>query len=356
MNSAWPESWGGGEKWTVEAAHWFGTHGHETAVVGRPDSRLLKAAAARGVQGIATIFGGDISPTAIARARKILKHRRTELAVVNFNKEAWQFGLAAKMLGIPRVARHGFPLLRKAPHHRWLLTRVLDRLVVNAASIRERYRQLGFPVDRIEVIHNGTTVVGQKHGELRRRFGIRDDELLVLGAGRLESQKRFDRLLEIATALVHRIPKVRFLIAGEGPLQTELQARVRTLGLEIRVQLCGFVPDFAEVAGDADLFLLTSDDEGTPNVLLEAMAACVACIAFGVGSVPEIFAEALADNVIRAGEVAAMTERGFLLLDDGRLRKQVAEAMHSRIVQEFSMDASMRRFEEIFQLTVREGT
>jgi glycosyltransferase involved in cell wall biosynthesis len=349
VNSAWAQSWGGGEKWTVEAAHWFAAHGHETLVVGRPDSRLLQVAEARGLTIAETIFGGDFSPPAIWRARALLKNFRADLAMVNFNKEAWQFGIAARLAGIPVVARHGFPLLRRGIHHRWLATGVLSKLVVNAASIREQYRRLGFPVDKVDVIHNGTALLPQKRGELRRRFGIADDALLVLGAGRLEPQKRFDRLLDIAAALAPRFPQLRVLIAGDGPRREELQQRIHTLTLENHVQLAGFVPDLAEIAGDADLFLLTSDDEGTPNVLLEAMAAGAACLSFDVGAVPEIFAGPLAESLIPAGDLAAMTARASELLSDDARRAQVAEMMRARIAAEFSVDYSMSRFESLFQ-------
>jgi glycosyltransferase involved in cell wall biosynthesis len=348
VNSAWPQSWGGGEKWTVEAATWFQAHGHESLVVGRPDSRLTQAARERGLACVETSFGGDFDPLAVLRARRILKSHRADLVVVNFNKEAWQFSLAAKTLGIPVVARHGFPLLRNSFHHRQLL-RLLNRLVVNAASIRDEYAALGLPVSGIDVIHNGTAIVQQKRGELRQRFGIQPDELLVLAAGRLESQKRFDRLIEIAARLIPQYPNVRILVAGDGPLRETLEQQVRSHALEDRVSFVGFLSDFAQICSDADLFLLTSDKEGTPNALLEAMAAGVACVSFGVGAVPEILSGDLRDNAVAPGDVEAMTARVALLLDDNSLRKSVGEQMRARAATEFSLDASMRKFEHLFQ-------
>jgi glycosyltransferase involved in cell wall biosynthesis len=272
--------------------------------------------------------------------------------VVNFNKEAWLFGFAAKIREVPVVARHGFPLLRKGIYHRILLTFLLDKLIVNAKAIKEWYRALELPVDDIDVIHNGTAMVTQKHGELRKRFDVRADEMLVLGAGRLESQKRFDRLIDVAAGLATRFQKLRVLIAGDGVLKDQLSEQIRTRGLENIVQLTGFIPDLAEVVGDADLFLLTSEEEGTPNVLLEAMAAGVSCISFGVGAVPQIFAGSLADNIITPGDVSAMTERATTLLRNSDLRAQIASQMKARVIVEFSLDISMTRFERIFQETI----
>jgi hypothetical protein len=187
VNSAWTESWGGGEKWTVEAAHWFSRRGHDTLVVGRPQSRLIKAAAERNLAVAETPFGGDFDPLAFQRAYKILQSFRADLAVVNFNKEAWQFGMAARASGIPVLARHGFPVMKgKLYHH--LLLRLLSKVVVNAGSIRRHYAAEGLPVDRIDILHNGTAEIPQQAGALRKRFGIPESSRLVLGAGRLESQ------------------------------------------------------------------------------------------------------------------------------------------------------------------------
>lgn len=347
VNSAWAESWGGGEKWTVEAAAWFKQRGNEVLVVGRPNSRLIAAARKRGLTAVETPFGGDFDPLAFKRAYSILKSLRANLAVVNFNKEAWQFGMAARSYGIPVLARHGYPVLSQKLHHRLLLG-LLSKLVVNADSIRRHYESLGLPVWDIDVIHNGTASVARKPGALRRRFNIPPETRLVIGAGRLESQKRFDIFIRVAEKLLREQPNLQFLIAGDGPLQESLTAQIQEAGLQDRVRLIGFLPDFAEVVCDADLFLLTSENEGTPNVLLEAMAAAVPCVSFSVGAVPEILTGSLKADCIAAGDANAMTNRALELLQNEAQRQQSAAECAERIRQEFTLDVSMQRFEQLF--------
>jgi glycosyltransferase involved in cell wall biosynthesis len=348
VNSIWPESWGGGEKWTVAAAQWFREHGNETTIVARRNSKLISAAREHNLSTVETEFGGDYDPFAAMRAGNILRRVRPDLVIVNFNKEAWQFGWAARRLGIPVVARHGFPLFRKTLHHRFLQKFVLTKLVVNAASIREHYASLGFPVHEVEFIPNGTPLVTQCKGELRKRFGIADSELLVIAAGRLEPQKRMDRVIEIAETLRSNGLKARFLILGEGPLQENLQSQIQERKLETAVQLVGFIPDFAALAGDADLFLLTSDNEGTPNALLEAMAAAVPCVSFAIGSVPEILTGELQKYCIACGDLSEMSARARELLSNSELRSEVGQRMQARVRGEFSLDISMKRFEDLF--------
>ena len=353
VNSAWAASWGGGEKWTVEAADWFRAQGHEIIVVGRPRSKLIAAAQGRNLPVVEFHFGGDFDPFATARAKRILSEHQVELAIVNFNKEAWLFGRAARKLKIPLVARHGFPLLRNTLHHRRLVEHLITRLVVNAQAIKAEYAQSGFDVSDVRIIHNGVAFMEQRRGELRKRFDISPDNMLILAAGRIESQKRFDRVLEIAQAITPTHPQIKLLIAGEGPDRESLEQQINERCLNEFIRFTGFIPDLAEIIADADLFLLTSDQEGTPNVLLEAMAAGVPCVSFAVGSVPEILTDDLSHYAIPAGDVVKMTERVIELLKNSSLRERVSKQMREQARTEFELNSSMQKFEHLFEETLR---
>ncbi|MDD5089236.1 MAG: glycosyltransferase family 4 protein [bacterium] len=348
VNSAWPQGWGGGEKWTVETAAWLRDQGHDVHVVARPRSRLIAAARARKIPCTETIFGGDFDPLAIRRARRILRSTRAELAVVNFNKEAWHFGFAGKLLGVPVVARHGFPLFKRRSSHRFLARYLITRLVVNAASIRDGYSALGIATRSVDVILNGVQPVEPIRGELRRRYSIPEDAPLLVAAGRLESQKRFDRLIEIASRLRGDCPDLRVLIFGEGPLRSALEKHIADLALQKPLVLAGFVADLPHIICDADLFALTSDDEGSPNALLEAMAAGVDCVAFDVGSVADIFGSEFRANLISPEDIDAMAARLQLLLRDADRRSAEGNRMRERVRSHFSHEESMRQFEQLY--------
>jgi glycosyltransferase involved in cell wall biosynthesis len=347
VNSAWPQSWGGGEKWTVEAAKWFVEQRHAAAVVGRQHSMLLQGAARRGLEHFEFSFGGDFDPFAAGKAKRLLKSYRPDCVLVNFNKEAWQFGLAARSLKIPVLARHGFPLLRNKFHHRLLLRKLITKLVVNAPVLKEDYLKEGLAAEKAEVIFNGVRDVPPAKGELRKLFEIPREAKLILAAGRLESQKRFDRVIEIAKVLCPEYPELRFLILGNGHLKSELEAQIERQGLSDSVRLGKFVRNFASLAADADLFLLTSQQEGTPNVLLEAMAAGVCSLATPVGSVPEIFGDRFSDLLLHSEETAAMSEVVRSLVNDDTRRHEMAQAQRAHVLAEFGFDKSMRLYEEL---------
>ncbi len=348
VNSAWPESWGGGEKWTISAAEWFGNRGHSTLVIGRPQSELLAAAAARNIDHTPHEFRGDFDPRSLFRAYQLLRRFRPDLVCVNFNKEAWQFGLAGRLRGIPVVARHGYPLLRKSVHHRLLAGQLLKQVIVNAESLRENYRTLGYDMSTVAVILNGVTAVEPCPGELRARFGVGPDQFLIVGSGRLESQKRFDLFLEVAEKLLTRFSSLQFLIFGKGPFENELRARIRARGLDHCVRLAGFTGEFASLIGDADMFLLTSENEGTPNVMLEAMIAGVPTLAFSVGAVPQVLSGEFANFAVPFGDTSLMASRAAELVELQTDRPALRSRFQHHARGSFSLEMSLQAYEQLF--------
>jgi glycosyltransferase involved in cell wall biosynthesis len=122
----------------------------------------------------------------------------------------------------------------------------------------------------------------------RAQLGLGDDAMLVLGVGRLVPQKQFARFIDVI-AQVGRQRPVQAIIAGKdfGCLP-DLESRVASLGLQETVRFLGEVCDARELMCAADIFLLSSDYEGMPNVVLEAMAAKVPCVATKVNGVGDL--------------------------------------------------------------------
>lgn len=106
-----------------------------------------------------------------------------------------------------------------------------------------------------------------------------DDKKIIIGAGRLSPQKRFDLLVEAFDEIYRDYPDYRLHIYGNGPLYEMLSAKIDTLPSRKAISLIGDVKDVFNEKLEAQFFVLTSDFEGIPNVLIEAMAAKIPCIA-----------------------------------------------------------------------------
>jgi glycosyltransferase involved in cell wall biosynthesis len=176
----------------------------------------------------------------------------------------------------------------------------------------------------------------------RARLGLRDDAVLVLGVGRLAPQKNFARFIDAIAQARARVP-VRAVIAGAdlGSL-AELQAQVARLGLQGAVQLIGRVPDARELMCAADIFLLSSDHEGMPNVVLEAMSVGVPCVATRVNGVGDLIQHELS-GFVAEHDAGALAQYVMSLASDVDLRRRFGAAARAAIEGHFEPEQVARR-------------
>jgi glycosyltransferase involved in cell wall biosynthesis len=167
-------------------------------------------------------------------------------------------------------------------------------------------------------------LVQQWRREWRARLAVGEEDVLVLGVGRLVRQKRFDRFVEVIAAAKPHV-SVRSVIVGADLGCGEMIRRlVRDLGLSDVVQVIGPVPDARELICAADTFLLTSDFEGTPNVLLEAMAAGVPCVTTNVDGVCDLI-EPEVTGYVGPKLALPLTEYIVRLAQNPQLRRKIGQ-------------------------------
>jgi len=171
---------------------------------------------------------------------------------------------------------------------RWSLPRA-DAVVTTCAPFADALTKAGVDPRRISVLHNAAPEI-QSHSDravARRSLGLEGAAAIVVAAGRLSREKGHDVLVDACAALAELTSIDPLLvIAGDGPERARLAARARQRG--VRLRLDGFQSDLGPYYAAADVVALPSRSEGSPNVLLEAMAAGCPIVATSVGGVPEI--------------------------------------------------------------------
>jgi glycosyltransferase involved in cell wall biosynthesis len=343
---------GGSERQVVALATGMRARGHDVAVVCLNERGPLEAEAqAAGVQ-VVTLGLRISSPLrtlqAAARYTSFLRRFRPDV-VYGFLFWGSAFGLLGAALVTPRAAlvsgrRHeasldailGHPALTR--RIRRLFNSVSDAVIANAPSVAASHAADDPRLEgRIAVIHNAVGVTTSPRE-------VRPGRILCVANFR--PVKRHDDLL----AAVARLPPSldwELLLVGEGPMRAAVEAEVRALPEPARVTLLGWQPDVGALLRTAAVLALSSEAEGSPNAVLEAMAAGVPVVATAVGSVPELLAGG-AGIVVPIGDpeaLAAGIERYLGAPAEAEAAGRVGRAASRR----YGADVAVERHLAIFE-------
>ena len=192
----------------------------------------------------------------------------------------------------------------------------------------------GAPEARVRVVYNG--VDADRFAVVRHASN--GNETMVVGTvGRVEKQKNLDIFLDAARQLAALRPNARFEIVGDGSERPRLEARTRELGLGDVVHFKGNTDDVPGFFSTLDQFWLTSNWEGTPNVVLEAMAAGLPIIATRVGGTPELVEDGRTGVLVNPSDAAAVCEAANSLASDPRRALLMGENARAAVRERFSL-------------------
>jgi len=302
---------------------------------------------------------GRFDRSVVAQLLSLAKELRPDL----IQSHAVKSHFLARQSGLYRLApwiafHHGYtwPDLRARLYNR------LDRWSLRAAShvltvsrpFREELMRQGVKPERIEVVHNAIDPQwGQPTGSpesLRAKWGIAPGEKVILIVGRLSREKDHITLLQSIYQLKRTAPHLcpHLLIVGEGPARDAIEQSVRSLNLAGSVTLTGQVPSAEPYYPIADIAVLSSLSEGSPNALLEAMAARVPVVATRVGGIPEIVTDRESALLIEPRDCAAMTQAIAALLNDAGLRGRLTDCAGRLILARYTPEARVQRLLEIY--------
>ena len=238
------------------------------------------------------------------------------------------------------------------PIDKRLLAR-FPHVIAVSSDIRQELTRRGARPERVTVLLNGIDPdVFRRRPErqdavrARQRWAAGD---VVIGAiGRLERQKRFDHLLEAFAAVAAAIPEARLVIAGGGSLRATLQQRASTLGVAGRVEFLGHREDVVDLHHGFDLFVQSSEYEGTPNAVLEAMALETPVVATDVGGTAELARSGVDALLVPPGDPHALAQAIREVHRDPATARRRAAAARRRVESDLSFDARTRRLEQIY--------
>jgi glycosyltransferase involved in cell wall biosynthesis len=233
------------------------------------------------------------------------------------------------------------------------MLRAFPRAIAVSSEIRSQLLRRGVRTDRVRTVLNGIDYRAfrrdrSSEAEVRRELGLTTANVVIGSVGRLEPQKRFDLLIDACAMLQRRWPELRLVIAGDGSERAKLQALAAAKLAAGTWQLCGHHGDVARLHHALDLFVQSSDYEGTSNAVLEAMALETPVVATAAGGTAEMIQHGVHGLVVRCGDALELATAMSQTLLQPEVRAARVAAARSRVETTLSFDERVATVERIY--------
>jgi len=248
------------------------------------------------------------------------------------------------------TVEHGGAGLPRALHRRMLVRAVaprIARVVAVSATQLDELQRLGFRPERITVIPNGipAPLPTRPREAVRAELELAEGDVLALLVATLRPEKRAEAFVDAVRRAHAREPRVRGVVAGGGPQLAWVQLLAAEEPEVVRV--LGERSDVADLMAAADVVCLTSNFEGLPMTVLEAMALSRPVIATRVGGVPDAVTDGRTGRLVPPGDTDAFAEALVELARAPALRRAMGEAASVDYRERYTLEAMAERYGEV---------
>jgi glycosyltransferase involved in cell wall biosynthesis len=335
-----------------------------------PGSRLLAAAAERGLSTLPLAMHGYVHPALTLRLARALTANTVQVVHAQHSRDIATVIPAAALSALrPPVVlskRVGSMISKRDPFHRLTYARVARVLAVSSVIRRNVIATTPVPPERVTVLHdavdtrrfNPATVDPRA---FRRALGLADDAIVVGCLGRFSPGKGHEDLLHAAAVVRDHHPSVRFVVVGEASLGEEDYARgVRDLASRLRlndaVLFTGFRPDVPEVMASFDIFAFPSHAEAFGMALIEAMAMQKAVVASSSDGVLDIVQQGVSGLLVPPKNPLALALAITRLVESPDQRTRLGQGARERVVEHFDQQKQIDALEGIYASLLRSAT
>jgi glycosyltransferase involved in cell wall biosynthesis len=290
-------------------------------------------------------------PVYLVRLAAIILTRRPKIVHCHLFGSNWLAKPLAALLGVPirichdqcnDAVRYERPLLR------WLDT-LTNRLSSHVCAVSASTRDFLVKHERlapgsVSIVYNGVDTTLFRPPQVKPRL----ERFVVLGVGRLHPQKNFSLFIDVAAELARRRIRAEFRLAGTGPEEAGLRAKVNSLGIG-DFHFLGHIRDTQQLYSSADVLLMTSRFEGTPLTILEAMAMRLPIVAPHLDGIGEILRTNEDALLIEPPECEKFADALVRLIDEPDLGARLALSAEAIVQGRFSAQAMASQVEAIYE-------
>jgi len=278
---------------------------------------------------------------ALMEMRRILKEIQPDLLAVHSSKAGLLGRLAGWSLGIPTIfTAHGWAFTEGVPHKKRIFYSLLEKIagIVSAGIITVSNYDCQLAIqnkiispEKIKVIHNGVLDITKL-----KQVSQNKKQIQLIMIARFAEPKNHQVLVEVLSRLDTQDWNIRFV--GEGPLKKEIELEVKEKNLSNKVIFLGNRDDIPEMLACSQIFILTSDWEGLPLSIIEAMRSGLPVIASNVGGVEELVQDGKTGFLIEKGNKKELMEKIKFLMENAELRNEMGLSGRKRYIEHFTFE------------------
>lgn len=349
---------GGGERVALLLAQRQLAEGHRVIAVSfeqPPQGPLFVEFARAGVEVHTVPKRPGFDATLPPRLYALFRELRPDV-VHTHNPPPQIYAIAPARLAGARVVHTKHGPHPEAPYLLWLRRRgasLAFRFVAVSPMTAEFAREIHeCPEDRLRIVQNGTDLDRfhpdpEARESLRAELGVGEDVVLVGTVGRMAAVKNHPLLVRAAAPLLG--PKMHLAIAGGGPEAARTRALVTELGLDAFVHLVGEIRDVPRFLAALDVFALSSDTEGLPLSITEAMGVSLPVVATTVGGVPKVVLEGETGLLVPPRDEPALREALRSIAADPERRARMGKRAREVALDRYSAERMAREYMQLYR-------
>jgi glycosyltransferase involved in cell wall biosynthesis len=315
-------------------------------------------------EGLHTSVVGWSRPNDVVAAARFGGYLQTsDIDILHAHHVRRRVRLIAQRCGVRHIIHHlhTVPPRDELPYRRggvakWLESGMsnCDRCVIGSRFLRSQITSLpGHNMSKLAFVLPGINFTRwQDHPSkeaAKAALRIPADTFVIGTASRMIPPKRLDLFLELAAAVRAERPRALFLICGDGPLRTELEAKATALRLEDTVRFLGWRRDLLDPMSAFDVFAATNVEDNFAQSVLEPMAMGQAVVGFTAGSMPDWVESGESGLLVPTGDVNALRDAVISLLDYPDQCRKMGQLAQARCREKFGISLPVQRVQELYE-------
>jgi glycosyltransferase involved in cell wall biosynthesis len=288
------------------------------------------------------------------KLRRLFRQNKVDVIHTHHFNQLFYSALAAKLSGVRIIhTEHDIAQYKENPRLRKLLkicSMFCDRIVAVGVEVEAYLRdEIGITPQKLCVARAGVEVTpADARVEMRRELGLSGEERVAAIVARLSPEKNHALLVSAFAEVVKKMPQAKLMIVGEGPEHAAIRQEIARLGLGDHVKMLGVRRDVPQILSACDAFVLSSNREGLPIAVLEAMAASKPVVATNVGDLNLLVKNDQTGQLVPPHDAMKLAEGLCKVLGDAAAAGQMGKAGRELVAREFSLDAMIKTHEAMY--------